>query len=77
LASATSGFRSAKLDIALAAMEEALGSRTAACTLRDRFLSHLCDEDTLSYSVLFTVCGRAPEHGVAAHDPIARPIDTK
>jgi SAM-dependent methyltransferase len=49
-----------KLDIALPVLEEALGSLTAACTLRDRFLSYLCDEDTLSYSVVFTVSGRAP-----------------
>lgn len=49
-----------KLDIALPALAEALGSAAAARSLRERFLADLSDEDTLSYSVVFTVCGRAP-----------------
>jgi ubiquinone/menaquinone biosynthesis C-methylase UbiE len=47
-----------KLDIALPAMEKALKTREAAVDLKQRFMDHLRNEDTLTYSVLFTVVGR-------------------
>lgn len=47
-----------KLDIALPAAAKALGGRAAAEDLKTRFLQYLCREDTLTYSVLFTVFGR-------------------
>lgn len=50
----------AKLDNALPACAQALGSRSAAEALIERFLRHLDDEETLSYSVSFTVVARVP-----------------
>src|SRR5262249_3167034 len=41
-----------KLDIALPAAAQALGSRGAAARLKERFLDYLRREDTLTYSVL-------------------------
>lgn len=46
-----------KLDIAQAAIAQALGSQEAAKDLKSRFLGFLSREDTLTYSVLFSVCG--------------------
>jgi SAM-dependent methyltransferase len=47
-----------KLDIALPAASKALGGDAAARTLKRRFLDYLRRDETLSYSVLFTVTGR-------------------
>jgi SAM-dependent methyltransferase len=47
-----------KLDIALPAAAQALGGAEAAQSLKERFLDYLQREDTLTYSVLFTVVGR-------------------
>lgn len=47
-----------KLDIALPAAAKALGSTAAAENLRARFLNFLQRDDTLTYSVLFTVSGK-------------------
>lgn len=47
-----------KLDIALPAVAKVLGSVTAAEGLKARFLNYLQREDTLTYSVLFTVTGQ-------------------
>lgn len=49
-----------KLEIALPAAAKALGGMAAAKRLRARFLNYLEREDTLTYSVLFTVTGRKP-----------------
>jgi hypothetical protein len=58
-----------KLDIALPAMAKALNSRAEAEALRKAFLAYLRREDTLTYSVMFTVVGAKPgeEGGVDAH----------
>lgn len=47
-----------KLDIAFPFIVKALGSRDEAEQLTAAFLSHLQREDTLTYSVVFTVSGR-------------------
>lgn len=47
-----------KLDIALPFITKALGSRSDAEQLTAAFLQHLQREDTLTYSVVFTVSGR-------------------
>ncbi|MDT7041209.1 methyltransferase domain-containing protein [Candidatus Nitronereus thalassa] len=47
-----------KLDIALPQMVQALGNTEKAHEVQDRFLAYLKREDTLTYSVLFTVTGR-------------------
>jgi hypothetical protein len=47
----------AKLDIALPAVERVLDTRAAAAGLKERFLGYLQREDTLTYSVVFTVSG--------------------
>lgn len=47
-----------KLDIALPVAAKALGGISAAESLKRRFLDYLQREDTLTYSVLFTVCGQ-------------------
>jgi SAM-dependent methyltransferase len=49
-----------KLDIALPAAAKALGGMTEAASLKASFLNYLQREDTLTYSVLFTVTGRKP-----------------
>jgi SAM-dependent methyltransferase len=49
-----------KLDIALPAAAKALGGIAAAESLKSRFLNYLQREDTLTYSVLFTVTGQKP-----------------
>jgi hypothetical protein len=49
-----------KLDIAIPAAAKALGSKEAAENLARRFLSYLDREDTLTYSVVFTVVGTKP-----------------
>jgi len=49
-----------KLDIALPAVARALGSDDAARKLKARFLDYLRREDTLTYSILFTVSGIKP-----------------
>lgn len=58
-----------KLDIALPAMAKALNSRIEAEALRDAFLAYLRRDDTLTYSVVFTVVGTKPgeEGGVDAY----------
>jgi ubiquinone/menaquinone biosynthesis C-methylase UbiE len=48
----------AKLDSALPVAARALGGPEAALDLKVRFLEYLRREDTLTYSVIFTVCGR-------------------
>ncbi|WP_181797791.1 class I SAM-dependent methyltransferase [Streptomyces sp. WELS2] len=47
-----------KLEIAQPARTEALGDAGAARRVQDRFLEYLAREDTLTYSVAFTVVGR-------------------
>lgn len=47
-----------KLDIALPVAAKALGGMAAAESLKARFLDYLQREDTLTYSILFTVTGR-------------------
>ncbi|WP_217554511.1 methyltransferase domain-containing protein [Streptomyces sp. GbtcB6] len=47
-----------KLEIAQPARTEALGDADAAQRVQDRFLEYLAREDTLTYSVAFTVVGR-------------------
>ncbi|MCA9053934.1 MAG: hypothetical protein KDA75_08860 [Planctomycetaceae bacterium] len=49
-----------KIDIALPAAEQALGSREAALQLKQQFMEYLRDEETLAYSVLFSVVARHP-----------------
>ncbi len=49
-----------KLDIAFPAIVTALGSVEAAESLRNRFLEHLRNPETLTYSVVFTVTGVKP-----------------
>lgn len=49
-----------KLDIALPAIARAIG-REAAEGLKSAFLAYLLREDTLTYSVVFTVTGVVPE----------------
>jgi hypothetical protein len=49
-----------KLEIAQPAMAMVLGGTDAARSLKSRFLEYLKREDTLTYSVLFTVTGRKP-----------------
>ena len=46
-----------KLEIALPIMEQALGSVGRARELKERFLEHLANDDTLTYSTIFTVTG--------------------
>lgn len=50
-----------KLDIALPAIAKILGSQQAAQDLKRRFLEYLLREDTLTYSVVFTIEGSKPE----------------
>ncbi len=47
-----------KLDIALPAAAEALGSHDEAIEFKRDYLAYLKDPDTITYSVLFTVVGR-------------------
>jgi len=47
-----------KLEIAEPAIRKALGSTEAAAQLKESFIDYLSREDTLTYSVLFTVCGQ-------------------
>lgn len=47
-----------KLDIALRSIARAAGGEDRARRLIERFRGHLLDEETLTYSVLFTVRGR-------------------
>ncbi|MGC0422969.1 methyltransferase domain-containing protein [Embleya sp. AB8] len=49
-----------KLDIAHPAIAQALGSADHADQAVEAFLAHLDDEDTLTYSVAFTVTGHRP-----------------
>jgi hypothetical protein len=49
-----------KLDIALPAAATALGGMEAAVDLKTRFLSFFDREDSLTYSVVFTVVGKKP-----------------
>jgi ubiquinone/menaquinone biosynthesis C-methylase UbiE len=49
-----------KLDIVLPAAAKILGSETAARALKRRFLEYLRRDDTLTYSVAFTVVGQKP-----------------
>lgn len=51
-----------KLDIALPLAAQALGSMEAARALKIRFLDYLRRDDSLTYSVVFTVVGTKP-HG--------------
>ena len=48
-----------KFDIALPLAVKTLGEQKAHA-LKKRFLEYLCDENTLTYSVLFTVIGQVP-----------------
>jgi SAM-dependent methyltransferase len=50
-----------KLDIALPAIAKALDGEAAAINFKGRFLHHLKHEDTLTYSVVFTVVGTKPQ----------------
>jgi SAM-dependent methyltransferase len=50
-----------KLEIARPAVAQALGSADAADDLMRRFLDYLRRDDTLTYSILFTVCGTKGE----------------
>ena len=50
-----------KLDIALPTMEKALGSRDRAEWLKASFLDYLRRDDSLTYSVVFTVTGVKPD----------------
>jgi ubiquinone/menaquinone biosynthesis C-methylase UbiE len=50
-----------KLDIALPAAAKVLGSQQAAQALKQRFLQYLLREDSLTYSVVFTVVGTKSE----------------
>lgn len=52
-----------KLDIALPTVAKALGSEQRAQSLKSRFMNHLRREDTLTYSVVFTVTGTKPTMG--------------
>jgi hypothetical protein len=52
-----------KLEIALPAIANALGGVAAAKEQKQRFLAYLQREDTLTYSVLFTVTGVIPTPG--------------
>jgi ubiquinone/menaquinone biosynthesis C-methylase UbiE len=47
-----------KLDIVLPRIAEALGSYQEAVALKGAFLGYLRRKDTLTHSVIFTVCGR-------------------
>jgi SAM-dependent methyltransferase len=49
-----------KFDIALPVAASVLGGETAALALRERFLSYLRRDDSLSYSVILTVEGTKP-----------------
>lgn len=49
-----------KLEIALAATSSLFGDQAAAESLKSRFLAYLKRDDTLTYSVVFTVTGRKP-----------------
>ena len=49
-----------KLDIALPIATRILGSQAAAEALKQRMLDYFLSEDTLTYSVLFTVIGTKP-----------------
>jgi len=68
--SATLALWELKLDIARPIMVQALGSAVAADDLRRRFLAYLVREDTLTYSVLFTVSGKKV---TCHHEPETRP----
>jgi SAM-dependent methyltransferase len=57
-----------KLAAAMPAVVRAVGEG-AADDARRRFLAHLQDPDTLTFSDLFTVTGRAPARGGAARHP--------
>lgn len=50
-----------KLDIAMPAICEALGGVSEGRSMRARYLEYLQRDDTLSYSVVFTVVGRKSE----------------
>jgi SAM-dependent methyltransferase len=47
-----------KLDIALPVAAKALGGKRAGEKLKKKFLDYLCSDDTLTYSVLFSVSGQ-------------------
>lgn len=49
-----------ELDIALPALSAAIGSYTAAEQINERILEYLRREDTMTYSVAFTVVGTKP-----------------
>jgi SAM-dependent methyltransferase len=53
-------FWQTKLDIALPIAASVLGGEPAALALRERFLEYLKRDDSLTYSVLFTVEGTKP-----------------
>lgn len=46
-----------RLDVALPGMTKSVGTRHGAEQIKNRFLEYLRRDDTLTYSVLFTVCG--------------------
>lgn len=49
-----------KLDIAVPVLARVVGGTAAAKDIKSRFLDYLNREDTLTYSVLFTVTGKKP-----------------
>jgi SAM-dependent methyltransferase len=65
-----------KFAIVLPVAADVLGGEPAALALRDRFLNYLQREDSLTYSVIFTVEGTKPtmdENRGAAATPADRP----
>ena len=50
-----------KLDIAMPAIIEAVGVCQRAARIRRGVLRHLAQPDTITFSQLFTVCGRRPD----------------
>lgn len=59
-----------KLDIALPVITTAFGGDRAAYQFKQRFLDYLRRDDTLSYSILFTVTGQIPvETGLCGMTP--------
>jgi hypothetical protein len=65
-----------KFDIAMPAAAKILGSTDAAQRLKYRFLEYLCRDDTLTYSVLFTVTGTKPSGQPCQGGGLARQVGT-
>lgn len=65
-----------KFDIVLPVAASVLGGESAALALRERFLKYLQRDDSLTYSVVFTVEGTKPmldEQADAASTPVDHP----